>query len=72
MRVYLDDERTPPVGWVLVRWPDEAIELLRYKSFTIVRDITDKELKDKQLIKIISKELARLYPLNDFLRNAGK
>lgn len=28
MRVYLDDERTPPEGWVLVRWPEEAIALL--------------------------------------------
>lgn len=29
MKVYLDDERTPPEGWVLVRWPEEAIELLK-------------------------------------------
>jgi hypothetical protein len=28
MRVYLDDERTPPPGWTLVRWPEEAIALL--------------------------------------------
>lgn len=28
MKVYLDDERTPPDGWVLVRWPAEAIALL--------------------------------------------
>lgn len=28
MRVYLDDERTPPEGWVLVRWPQEVIALL--------------------------------------------
>lgn len=28
MKVYLDDERTPPEGWTLVRWPAEAIELL--------------------------------------------
>lgn len=28
LRVFLDDERTPPDGWTLVRWPDEAIELL--------------------------------------------
>ena len=29
MKVYLDDERTPSEGWTLVRWPDEAIELLK-------------------------------------------
>ncbi|WP_145183320.1 cyclic-phosphate processing receiver domain-containing protein [Planctomycetes bacterium Pla163] len=29
MRVFLDDERQPPPGWVHVRWPDEAIALLQ-------------------------------------------
>lgn len=28
MRVYLDDERQTPEGWVRVYWPDEAIALL--------------------------------------------
>lgn len=28
MRVYLDDERATPAGWVRVHWPDEAIALL--------------------------------------------
>jgi len=28
MRVYLDDERKTPEGWVRVNWPDEAIRLL--------------------------------------------
>ena len=28
MRVYLDDERATPDGWVRVYWPDEAIALL--------------------------------------------
>lgn len=28
MRVYLDDERPTPDGWVRVYWPDEAIALL--------------------------------------------
>lgn len=32
MRVFLDDERTPPDGWTLVRWPDEAIALLEQGS----------------------------------------
>jgi hypothetical protein len=29
MKVYLDDERTTPDGWVRVFWPDQAIELLK-------------------------------------------
>ncbi len=28
MRVFLDDERPTPEGWVRVYWPDEAIALL--------------------------------------------
>lgn len=34
MRVFLDDVRTPPAGWKLVAWPDEAIELLRKGDVT--------------------------------------
>lgn len=29
MRVYLDDERKTPVGWIRVYWPQEAIDLLK-------------------------------------------
>lgn len=29
MKVYLDDERIAPEGWVQFRWPDEAIKLLQ-------------------------------------------
>ena len=29
MKVYLDDERHTPNGWVRVFWPDETIELLK-------------------------------------------
>lgn len=29
LKVYLDDERATPEGWVRVYWPDEAIELLK-------------------------------------------
>ena len=25
MKLYLDDKRVAPEGWVQVRWPDEAI-----------------------------------------------
>ena len=29
MKVFLDDLRTEPVGWVRVFWPDQAIALLK-------------------------------------------
>jgi hypothetical protein len=29
MKVYLDDERPTPEGWIGVRWPEEVISLLR-------------------------------------------
>lgn len=29
MKVFLDDLRSPPSGWQLVRWPEEAIALLQ-------------------------------------------
>ncbi|MEN4920871.1 cyclic-phosphate processing receiver domain-containing protein [Achromobacter spanius] len=32
MKVYLDDERATPEGWVRVYWPDEAIALLESGS----------------------------------------
>lgn len=29
IKVYLDDEREAPEGWIRVYWPEEAIELLK-------------------------------------------
>ncbi|MGH1365625.1 MAG: cyclic-phosphate processing receiver domain-containing protein [Calditrichia bacterium] len=34
MKIYLDDERTPPPGWLLLRWPDEVIEKLKLGNVT--------------------------------------
>lgn len=34
MRLFLDDERTVPDGWVQVRWPDKAISLLQTGKIT--------------------------------------
>lgn len=36
MKVFLDDERTPPKGWILVRWPEEAIDLLKTGKVTAI------------------------------------
>ena len=34
MKLYLDDERKTPVGWVRVFWPDEAIAWLKTEMVT--------------------------------------
>ncbi len=34
MKVFLDDERTTPEGWVRVYWPDEAVALLQTGQVT--------------------------------------
>ncbi|MDG3085286.1 hypothetical protein P7F88_03875 [Vibrio hannami] len=46
MKVYLDDERNTPKGWVRVYWPDEAIELLKTGEVTEIsldHDLGDDE-----------------------------
>ncbi|MFN3240110.1 MAG: cyclic-phosphate processing receiver domain-containing protein [Planctomycetota bacterium] len=46
MRVFLDDERVPPDGWTLVRWPDEAIRLLEHgdvEEISLDHDLGDDE-----------------------------
>ncbi|MCP3920713.1 MAG: hypothetical protein GY711_34740 [bacterium] len=34
MKVFLDDEREPPSGWRLARWPKDVIELLETGEVT--------------------------------------
>ena len=34
MKVYLDDERATPDGWVRAFWPDQVIELLKTGEVT--------------------------------------
>ncbi|MFM0163887.1 hypothetical protein PQR39_26170 [Paraburkholderia sediminicola] len=34
MKVFLDDERATPAGWVRAHWPDEVIELLKTGAVT--------------------------------------
>lgn len=44
IKVWLDDERPAPAGWVPVRWPEEAIERLR--SNTVTHISLDHDLGD--------------------------
>lgn len=46
MKVYLDDERPTPEGWVGVRWPEEAIALLKsgiVEELSLDHDLGDDE-----------------------------
>jgi hypothetical protein len=46
MKVFLDDERITPEGWVRVYWPDEAIDLLQSGQVTEIsldHDLGDDE-----------------------------
>lgn len=44
MKLFLDDERKPPEGWVRVRWPEEAIEIL--KTGKVIELSLDHDLGD--------------------------
>ena len=44
MKVFLDDLRVPPEGWVHVHWPEEAIALL--KAGKVVELSLDHDLGD--------------------------
>lgn len=46
MKVFLDDERIAPDGWVQVRWPDEVINLLQ--TGTVTHLSLDHDLGDDQ------------------------
>lgn len=46
MKIYLDDERVAPEGWVQVRWPDEAISFLQAGGVTHLS--LDHDLGDDQ------------------------
>lgn len=45
-RVFLDDERTTPAGWIRVYWPSEAIALLKtgaVEELSLDHDLGDDE-----------------------------
>lgn len=49
-----------------------AINLLRYKNFTIGESLLDAELKNSEIKKVVSDKFESLYQINKFLRVAGK
>lgn len=44
MKVYLDDERVAPHGWIQLRWPEDAITLL--KTGEVIELSLDHDLGD--------------------------
>jgi uncharacterized protein (TIGR02453 family) len=49
-----------------------AIELLRYKNFTIGESLLDEELKNPKIKNTVSEQFKSLAQINEFLRAAGK
>jgi hypothetical protein len=61
MRIYLDDERTPPEGWHLVSTPREAIECLQTGSveeISLDHDLGDGPANGYQVILWIEEAVA--------------
>ena len=48
MKVFLDDERMAPDGWVRVKWPDEVIGLLENDKVNVTHLSLDHDLGDDQ------------------------
>jgi len=42
VKLYLDDERKAPPGWIQIRWPEEAVEFLK-------KDVVDEISLDHDL-----------------------
>lgn len=53
MKLYIDDMRNPPVGWVLARTYNEAIELIPFASEISFDHDLGEEKTGYDLIKII-------------------
>ncbi|GAA4325071.1 DUF2461 domain-containing protein [Mucilaginibacter gynuensis] len=49
---------------------NENIELLKLKSFIAFRNLEDKELLQKDLVKNVADLCSKIYPLNVFINNA--
>lgn len=60
IKVYLDDERDTPEGWVRVYWPEEAIALLasnKVAEISLDHDLGDDERTGYDVILWIEQEV---------------
>lgn len=46
MKIFLDDERSEPKGWIRCYWPNEVIELFELHQFLITHISLDHDLGD--------------------------
>jgi uncharacterized protein (TIGR02453 family) len=49
---------------------NENIELLKLKSFIVMHNLSDKDIKSPKAAEIVATLCSKIYPLNVFLRNA--
>ena len=63
-----DKLKTAPKGFDKEN-PD--IDLVKHKSYVVVKKISDKELTDKNLVKNVLEAFKALKPMNDFLNTSA-
>ena len=64
MKVYLDDVRECPRGWILARWPEEVIALLqtgKVKSLSLDHDLGDDDHGTGYTVLLWLEEQVALY-----------
>jgi hypothetical protein len=60
MKLYLDDIRTPPVGWTLCRWPNDVIEYLKtmkVEEISLDHDLGDDRITGYDVLTWIEREV---------------
>ena len=60
MKLYLDDMRTPPVGWTLCRWPKDVIECLKtmeVDEISLDHDLGDDKITGYDVLTWIEREV---------------
>ncbi|MFM5043537.1 cyclic-phosphate processing receiver domain-containing protein [Aeromonas caviae] len=65
MKLYLDDERKTPVGWVRVFWPEEAIAWLKTEMVTEIS--LDHDLGDDDWLITSCRSANNIMPITIFL-----
>lgn len=72
MRVWLDDERPAPKGWVSCRWPEEVIALLEQgevRELSLDHDLGDDERTGYDVVLWLEE---RVFTDNSFVPPATK
>lgn len=62
IKVFLDDVRKPPPGWILVKWPKEAIKLLKLggvEEISLDHDLGDEKITGYDVILWIEEKVMK-------------